>query len=99
MSVYLILGAILIGIFICGCCAAESDQAAGIEDKKTDQDLEKRKKEEWKKAWFELYYDDRNKEYEFWTYFRKREKGKLLYIVPEFEQRIVKMNKLKKGRD
>ena len=94
MSVYLIWGAILVGIFICGCCAAKSDQAAATEDKKTDQDLEKRKK-----AWFELVYDDRHKEYEFWKYFGKRKKGKLLYIVPEFEQRIVKMNKLKKGRD
>lgn len=87
-SAYLILGAVLVGIFICCCCA-----------EKSDQDLEKRKKEERKAAWFELYYDDRHKEYEFWRYFGKREKGKLLYIVPEFEQRIVKMNKLKKGRD
>lgn len=100
--IYFILGAILIGIFICGCCAAESDQAAATEDKKADQDLERRKKadlEKRKKAWLELCYDDRKKEYEFWTYFGKRKRGKLLYIVPEFEQRIVKMNKLKKGRD
>lgn len=97
--VYLILGAILVGIFVCGCCAAESDQAATIEDKKTDQDLERRKKE--KEAWFALYYDDRKKEHEFRTYYGKRERGKLTYIVPEFEQRIVKMNKLKRkrGRD
>ena len=92
--VYLMLGAFLVGIFVCGCCAAESDQAAGIEDKKIDQDLERRKK-----AWLELRYDDRKKEYEFWQYFSRRERGKLTYIVPEFEQRIVKMNKLKKGRD
>ena len=59
-----------------------------------DQDLEKRKK-----AYLGLRYDDRKKEAEFWTYFYKRKKGKLTYIVPEFEQRIVKMNKLKKGRD
>ena len=59
------------------------------EHEETDQDLEERKK-----AYEELRYD-RKKEGEFWRYFVKRKNGKLLYVVPEFEERIVKMNKLK----
>lgn len=62
------------------------------EHEETDQDLEERKK-----AYLELRYD-RKKEGDFWRYFYLREKGKLTYIVPEFEERIVKMNKLKKGQ-
>lgn len=75
---------IIAGICICGCCLAISEQEVN-----QDQDLEKRKK-----AYLELRYD-RKKEREFWRYFYLRKKGKLTYIVPEFEKRIVKMNKLK----
>lgn len=75
---------IIAGIFICSCCAAISEQEVN-----QDQDLEKRKK-----AYLELRYD-RKKEGEFRRYFYLRKKGKLTYIVPEFEKRIVKMNKLK----
>lgn len=78
---------IIVGIFICGCCAAISEQEH--EEVNQDQDLEKRKK-----AYLKLRYD-RKKEGDFWRYFYLRKKGKLTYIVPEFEERIVKMNKLK----
>ena len=99
--VYFIFGAILFCIFFYGCTMGATDIAKEQQTLKEQQsqDLEKRKKEERKKAYLELCYDDRKKEYEFWTYFGRRRKGKLTYIVPEFEQRIVKMNKLKKGRD
>ena len=92
---------IIIGIIICGFCAKDSDRAA--EALKEQQSLDEAKLKEIRKqkrnAFEELRYD-RNKESEFWRYFCKRKKGKLTYIVPEFEERIVKMNKLKeKGRD
>lgn len=79
---------VIVGIFICGCCAAISEQEQE-EEVNQDQDLEERKR-----AYLELRYD-RKKEGDFWRYFYLRKKGKLTYIVPEFEERIVKMNKLK----
>lgn len=63
--------------------------SASINEAKPEEN--KRKRE----AFESLRYSGR-KEGEFWNYFYKRKKGKLTYIVPEFEERIVKMNKLKK---
>ena len=51
-----------------------------------------------RKALEALRYEG-HKEYEFWSYVAKRKKGKLTYIVPEFEKRIVKMNELKERED
>ena len=97
--IYFICGAILFYIFLYGCTMGATDiskEHQALKEANQDQDLEKRKKKEWEKAWRELCYDDGKKEYEFWIYFGNRERGKLRYVVPEFEQRIVKMNKLKK---
>ena len=101
--IYFICGAILFYIFFYGCTMGATDiskeqqalkEQQSLNEANQDRDLEERKK-----AYLELCYDDSKKEYEFWKYYGKRERGKLRYIVPEFEKRIVKMNKLKKGRD
>ncbi len=100
---------IVLGVVICGLCATNSEQAAKelaeqqiIDEAKLKEirrvEKENKSLEERKKAYRELCYD-RKKEGEFWRYFYLRKKGKLTYIVPEFEERIVKMNKLKKENE